>query len=211
MVYWLGIIFSIVMFIVIIIFVIIMAHLQSKESKTQVTPNKPELLIYSKNIRSFTDSYFKGIVKTQKERKNGTTFIEFYPTDVEQGEGVPIPDLQFFVIKNEFIKRFTEGELSGRRQTIIILPRSRMDLPSSMRETLEDKWLTREGQLAYIRASVGDVLISQGDEAVQEALKEYSRTGIGKMALAEIKERATQQRKVIEGPTESKEEPRSKP
>lgn len=212
MVYWLGIIFSILGVVATIIFVIIMVHLQGKESKTQVTPNKPELIIYSKTIRSFTDSYFKGIVKNQKVRKNGTTFLEFYPTDVEQGENVPIPDLQFFVINDAFIRRLSEGDLSGRRQQIIILPRSKLDLPKGMRGSLDAKWLTSEGQSAYVESVLGKAII-QGDEAVQEGLKTYSRTGIGKMALAEIKEHAIQHRKVMEATaTEQKgEKPDSKP
>lgn len=194
MVYWLGIIYGVLGFIGLVITIIILVVLNSKESKINVTPNQPQLLIYSRVIRSQTDSYWRGTIKTQKERPNGTTFIEFFPDDVEQGDQVPRPDMKWCVVKTEFIKRMASGDISGRRQQVIILPRSLFDLPQDMSETMVGKSLTKEGQLSYIKSTVGKY-ISEGDEAIAQALIELSRVGVTKQALLSIKEKANQMNK----------------
>ena len=155
------------------------------EAKINVRPNAPLLLIRAERIKPHTEDYSWGIIKSQLKRKNKTTLIEFYPTDVEQGEFVPRPDVKSFVVRNEFIKRSAEGEGSARRQIITILPRDRTDLSKDIRSTVEGTELTKEGQLAFIESTISK-MIPAGDEAIGEALTKYARGNVRKAVLQEM-------------------------
>ena len=87
-----------------------MSLLNKSLRKIDVNPNAPKIEIHSRTIRAFTDQYYSGIVKTQVERKNGTTFFEFYPDYVEQTDINPRPEVESFVINDAFIKRMLEDQ-----------------------------------------------------------------------------------------------------
>ncbi|MEK7179937.1 MAG: hypothetical protein AAB706_00515 [Patescibacteria group bacterium] len=182
---WAEIITTFLGFVAVTITIVVSIRMSRQEAKIDVRPNSPKLEIRALRIKPFTNNYMTGIIKEQIENKNGTTFISFYPDDVEQGEGVPRPDLQSFIVKTEFIRREAEGDNKARRQTVIILPRSRLDLPIKLRSTVEGDELTKEGQLAFIESILG-VGILAGDEALLEMMKKHTRTGITKATVKEI-------------------------
>jgi hypothetical protein len=95
---------------------------------------------------------------------------------------------QKFVALNSNIIRFSQGELSTRRQVIIITGRNASEFPRRMQNTLEYDFLTKEGQMAFIKETFG-TMIQSGDEAIGEAMLEYARGNPTAHALSEIKER----------------------
>lgn len=205
---WAEIISIFVGIVVITITTIFGVRYSKLEAKIDVRPNAPLLEIRAERIKPHTDNYTRGIIKNQKERKNGTTFIEFYPSDVEQGETIPRPDIKSFITKSEYIKRGAEGD-GTRRQLVTILPRDITDLPRSMRNTIEGKELAKEGQIAYLEATFGK-MIPEGDEAIAEAMKRYARGNIRKAIIKEMDAEAKKLRSIIPPvqaetkPTESK-------
>ena len=166
-------------------FTIIKLKANKDIQKLDVTANMP--LIENSCRKEFTNGYYSGTIKSQLPRKNGTTLIEFYPNDVEQGENIERPALQSVIVKNEYIKRFAKGELSSRREVVILVGRNPADYPIKMQDTTKGEWMTKEGQLGFIRSIVGKA-IPRGDEALEEHLKEQSRTGITKSTFAQLKE-----------------------
>ena len=171
--------------VVIVITTILGVKFTRQEAKIDVRPNAPKLRISALRIKPFTNNYTSGTIKDQLERMNGTTYISFYPDDVEQGETVSRPDKQSFIVKTEYIRREAEGEDKSRRQTVIILPRSKADLPRKLRSTIEGDELTKEGQIAFIESIMAERIIA-GDEAIKELMSKWTRTGITKAMLKEI-------------------------
>ena len=55
-----------------------------------------------------------------------------------------------------------------------------------MRDSLESKWETVEGQKAFINSVFGN-MISAGDEALIEGMKDYARGGMSKEIQAQFK------------------------
>jgi len=150
--------------------------------KFPARPNMPQLTILSKSRIAFTEGYSKGQVKTDLFRKNGNTYFEFYPEDVEQGDFNPRPDLKNFVCNENFVKRIPSGGWSGRRNQIIILPRHKFDLPDELKgDNHLTNWVSVEGQKAFLKSALGS-LVSVGDQATMEILSDFSRIG---MSVAE--------------------------
>lgn len=166
-------------------FIIIKLKSNKDIQKTPVTANMPKIEIWGRS--KFTNGYCMGTLKSQLPRKNGTTLIEFYPDDVEQGENIERPTIQSVIVKDEFIKRLGRGNPSSRREIIIIVSRNPVDYPEQIRNTLMGDYLTKEGQLGFIRSIVGKA-IPRGDEALEEHMREQSRTGMIKSTFAELKE-----------------------
>ncbi|MBU0958143.1 MAG: hypothetical protein KKF56_05030 [Nanoarchaeota archaeon] len=164
---------------------IALIKLRQARGRIEVTANQP--LCENLCRTEFTDGYGLGIVTQQLPRKNGTTFIEYIPLDIEQGEEIPQPPKQSLIVKDEFIKRLARGEGFSRREYMKFVARSKVDLPEKMRDTDEGRWETKEGQLAHIQNVFGQGIIS-GDEAIAEAMKQYARGQIPKSTLAQIKE-----------------------
>jgi len=160
-------------------YVIIRIVLTKKTVKVDVTPNMP--LIENPCRQKFTDGYYLGVLKSQLPRKNGCTLIEFYPLDDEQGEYKPKPQVQSLIVKNEFIKRFSRGEPSARREIIMLIGRDPSDYPKKMRDT-KRKWMEKEGQLAFLQSTFKKS-ISAGDEAIVEMMSDFAR---GQMTKAQI-------------------------
>lgn len=181
----LEIILSILGILIITGYVILKIKLSKHIDKIDVSANMP--LCENMCRRAFTNGYYLGVIKSQLPRKNGTSLIEFYPIDVEQGESVPRPNVQSIIVKNEFIKRFPRGELSSYREVVKLIGRNPADMPERMRKTEEGDWMAKEGQKAWILSTFGKA-ISAGDEAIAESMKEYARGNIAKNTLAEIKE-----------------------
>ena len=182
---WVQIVGLVLGIIAIVVTVIISMRMRHATSKIDVSPNSPQC--YNFGRTQFTEGYFLGVLKTQLPRKNGCTYIEYYPIDVEQGENKPRPPIQSMVVKNEFIKRLARGDLSSRREQIFFVSRNPADIPEKLRDTEEGKWLKKEGQKAWILSTFGES-IPAGDEAIAEAMVDYARGEIPKSTLAQIKE-----------------------
>jgi hypothetical protein len=174
-----------------IIWIILDKHIK----KTPVQANAP--LIENNYRKEFTNGYTLGILKSIKKCKNGCSRIEFYPTDVKQGEFVQRPDIQCFIVKNEFVKTYGEGGLSDYRQRIKTLPRSKLDLPEDMRNTLEGDYETKEGQKAYLVSTMGKAILTGGDEAIVEIMNEFSRIGMSKAEIARMRVMVEKWRKIF--------------
>lgn len=166
--------------------------------KIQVTPNMP--IIENLTRSEFTNGYSEGRLKSQKPCKNGCVRIEFYPTDIEEGENIPLPEVQRVIVRKEFIKRLSRGEGSSRREKIKLVGRSPTDYPERMRITDEGKWATVEGQKAWIEATFGS-MIPAGDQAIAEGMKVYARGQIPKNVMGQIREINEQYRRMIAQPS----------
>lgn len=173
--------------------VFILIWLLREGRKITIQPNAS--IIHCHTRKQFTNGYVEGLIKTQLLRKNGLTFFEFYPTDSEQGEGIPLPELQSFVADENMVRRFPKGELSSNREIVKILPRSPADIPKNMRDTDEGKWMTKEGQLAHLQTTFGKA-IPAGDEAINEQMNDWARGEISRGTMAQIKEENAQARKL---------------
>jgi len=192
MVFWIGIIVTFFGVIFTIAFTIYMVVSSKTLKKIKVKPNSDLIEIKSDLRASIVDSYKRGIIKTKLKRPNGTYFFEFYPTDVEQGAEVQRPDSKYLVVKKEFVK----FNADGRRIIITILPRSVYDLPEDLRNTSEGDFLTKEGQKAWLLATHSKMMTA-GDEAMEEIIKETTRLGLSKKAIASVKEDAERSKKVM--------------
>lgn len=198
----LQIIVGILVLIAIAIFTIVRVKMSHHISRYDVTANMP--LVSNPARTQFTDGYASGTLKRIKSNKNGTFLVEYYPDDIEQGEDIPRPPMQGVIVRKDFAIRLARGDYGDRRERIILVGRSPADYPDKLRDTSEGEWMTRKGQLAFLKSTFGKAIPS-GDEALAEAMKSYSRVGIGKNALAEIKEANAQYRKMMQIPTESEE------
>lgn len=182
---WTEIILLILGIPALVVYIIVRIKMSKSIKSIDVTANMP---IIENDYRSeFTDSYSLGIIKSINLRKNGCYLIEMYPIDVEQGEDVVRPHLQSFVVKKEFYKPFSIGELSGRRSRIKTVTRDNSKIPEKMRDTTEGKWVSKEGQLAHLENTFGKAAITGGDEAIAAAMKEFARGNITEAALQEMK------------------------
>lgn len=179
--------FGIIFFIAL---VIASLKLNKDIKKIEVAPNMPQLIIMSKRITSFTDSYCRGTIKTQLRRPNKLTYIEFFPDDVEQGDFSPRPDKKSFVINSEFIRRSPAGDSSGKREQVIILPRNTDDLPDSFKgDNTISNWTEKEGQLAFLKSTFGKT-IQNGDAALLSMMEEWTRFGIPKSFIDSAKKQS---------------------
>ncbi len=190
-------------FLALIGFIIFYLRTNKDVQKTPVTANMP--LIENPCRKEFTSGYYSGTIKSQIPRKNGTTLIEFFPSDVEQGENIQRPTLQSVIVKNEYIKRFAKGELSSCREVVILVGRNPVDYPEKMRDTTKGEWMTKEGQLGFLRSLAGQQ-IPQGDEALVSHIREQSRTGIVKSTFAQLKEANKKFRELQINPEEKQKE-----
>lgn len=173
--------------IVVSITVILHFVLNKQSEKRNVRPNSPLIEIKSERIKRFTNNYTRGIKKTEIKRRNGTTYFEFYPIDVEQGIEVKRPDIIPFIVKDEYIHRQAEGDDLGRRQIITILPRSKKDMPKKLRDTFEGDFLEEEGQKAWLEATFGKAITS-GDKAISHIMTKYARGELSKMQQKDSEE-----------------------
>lgn len=184
----LEIIFSILGIIILIVTGILIYVTRTKGKQIEVLPNMPFIFIDNSRIK-FTEGYFSGLLKRVLPRRNKTFYIEFFPTDVTQGENVPRPEIQSLIIAKEFLRFFALGEKSFRRQIIMTISRSQADIPEKLRNTEEGKWESVEGQKAYLEQVFGKA-IPLGDEAISELVKDWSRGQLSKAFIKQLEDNA---------------------
>lgn len=189
------IILGVVSFIIFIIYLFWKASNIKDMKKMPITANMPKVENVAR--RQFTDGYAFGILKRIIPRKNGCSLVEFFADDIEQGEGIPRPPVQPLIVKNEYIKPFARSKLSSRREVIKLIGRSPTDYPEEMRDTTEGKWMTKEGQLAFLKSTF-QPMIKQGDEALASAMKMYARGEITKQAIASLQADVNRIKKMIQ-------------
>lgn len=184
---WTEIIFGSLASIVVIVGTLLALKMTSTSQKYPAKPNMPRVEIWSKTILAFTEGYSEGQVKMDLLRKNGNTYFEFYPDDVEQGGFTPRPEPKNFVCDENLVKRSASGDWSSRREKIIILPKHKLDLPNSMQgDNHLNNWAEVETQKAFLKRIVPS-LSAVGDEALLEILSNFSRVGYSKMELDKLK------------------------
>jgi len=168
-----------------IVFIIVTIKMNKSIRNIPITANMP--IIENDYRREFTEGYTLGILKSSTKCKNGCTRIEFHPIDIEQGEDIPRPTIQSFIVKNEYIKPFGTGELSDYRQRIKTITRNPFLIPEKMKNTFEGDFTKVEGQKAWLKSEAGK-MIQAGDEAMAEHLKEQARGMMTKAEIARLRE-----------------------
>jgi hypothetical protein len=151
--------------------------------KLDIKENAPFIEIDNSRLR-FTNGYSKGLVKSKKPCKNGTTRIEFYPIDFEQGEDKKRPPLVPIIVKNEYLKPIDRNY----RQELRTVGRLKTDIPENLRDTDVGFNFEKEGQKAFLTEQFGN-FISNGDDALTEAMKETTRLGMSKLTINDLRER----------------------
>lgn len=164
-----------------VIYIIVQFRMRKSLKSIEVTANMP--IIENKYRHEFTDGYKLGVQKSAVLKKNGCYLVEMYPVDVEQGEDIARPHLQSFVIKQEHY----HPSLDGRRIIVRTTTRDPSRIPKEMRNTLDGDWETKEGQLAHLTSTFREAVITGGDEAIAEAMKNYARGNIPAATLAQLK------------------------
>lgn len=207
MVLWTPIIGGFITIAIITIGIIITIKLTETAKRIDIPPNAPLIEIMDTSKLSFTDGYGSGIVKTKRLNSNTTYFIEFYPTDVSHGELSPKPGLKSFVINAGLMRESYDS--SSRRTKIYILSRHIKNHPRALQGTKVSEEMGKEGQLEHIRTIVGD-WVTAGDDALLEAMKEYSRSGITRYALESMKQRLEELEKKAIATQSKEEEPQTK-
>lgn len=161
-----------VTFISFIIGLIIYIKYNNAIKKIDVEPNMP--IIWATCRRQFTNGYCIGLVKTIRKNYNKTFLIEMYPLDSRQGPLKPIPQMQSFVVAEEFLEFYSIGSESSFREIIRILPRTKYDLPDKMRPSEEADYLSQKSQMKYVLSVVSEG-ISNGDDAIANLMRQYHR------------------------------------
>lgn len=159
-----------------------------------VLPNMPFVEIDPSRVK-FTNGYSKGILRRLLPRKNDTFFLEFYPTDILQGENVPRPEIQSLIVSKEFLKTLSHTDTGSRRIIIKTLVRSKLDLPEKMRDTVEGDFESKEGQKAYLEQTLSN-MIPAGDEAIAEITKQFARGQLSKIFINQLQETAKMNSKI---------------
>lgn len=118
--------------------------------KYDLDANSPIIINIPK--KRFTGGYSLGQIKEKRENKNGTYYVKYAPIDVTQGEDVPRPPMQDFIVLKSNLRPI---EVSDRRQFYIVTSSDQMDYPKNMRETQEGRWMSHEGLVADLENSFG--------------------------------------------------------
>ena len=137
----------------IVAFVIVIAIELSRNKNLQkydLDANSPIIINIPK--KRFTGGYSIGQIKERRENKNGTIYVKYAPMDITQGEEVPRPPMQDFIVLKS---NFKQIDVSDRRQIYMVTSSDSMDYPKSMRDTNEGRWMTHEGLVADLENSFG--------------------------------------------------------
>lgn len=175
----------IVILIVIPIAVFITLKFKKDIQKVPVTANMP--IVENDFRKQFTNGYTLGVLKSMILCKNRCYRVEFYPMDVEQGEDVQRPTIQTVIVREAYIKPFSRGELSDRRERIKLITRDPFLIPEKLRDETEGQWITKEGQKAWVISTIQKAIPS-GDEVISEFMNKWTRTGIAKETFAQYQE-----------------------
>jgi hypothetical protein len=181
-------IFSILGIIILIVTGIIIYVTRSSGKKIDVLPNMPFIFIDNSRTR-FTEGYFSGLLKRMLPRRNKTFYIEFFPTDVLQGENIPRPEIQSLIVGKEFVKSLSIGKKSFRRQVIMTVSRSKLDIPEELRNTSEGDFESVEGQKAFLEQIIGK-MIESGDEAISKQVEDSRRGNLSKQTIKQLTDEA---------------------
>lgn len=181
-------IFSIIGIIILIVTSIIIYVTRSSGKKIDVLPNMPFIFIDNSRTK-FTEGYFLGLLKRMLPRRNKTFYIEFFPIDVLQGENIPRPEIQSLIVAKEFVKPLSIGKKSFRRQVIITVPRSKLDIPEELRNTSEGDFESVEGQKAFLEQVIGK-MIESGDEAIGKQVEDSRRGNLSKQTIKQLQDEA---------------------
>jgi len=185
-------------------YIIVRIKLSKSIEKMDISANAP--LVENDYRKEFTQGYTLGVLRSKRTCKNGCSRIEFYPIDVEQGEFIPRPEVQSFIVKEEFIKPFSKGELSDYRERMKTITRNPLLIPSKLKDTTEGKWATKEGQLGWLMSEFGKT-VPAGDEAISELIKEQGARGeMSKAEIARLREHRNIRAKVLDKFPEQQEE-----
>jgi len=177
------------------IFIIIVLKFNKSIEKILVTPNMP--IVENDYRKEFTEGYTLGILKKIKQNKNGTKLIEFYPIDVEQGENIKYPYVQAVVVKDEYFKPFSNGELSTRRNRIKLITRNLSQIPEKLIDETEGKWLLKEGYLGHVCHLDGN-LVKKAAETLQAQSKAISTVGLSPAIVEQAKEEYKKIREIVQ-------------
>lgn len=168
-----------------IIFLIVITIIEVKKTRDlrsqDVEPNEDIIDIDWTRIK-FTDGFSIGNIKTKRLNKNGTYFIEFYPFDNKQGLVTPLPTPKSLIVKKEFLK---ESKRSNHRNRIETIPRDKSQIPEEIRNTIIGDYYSKEGLKSHLE-SVFSKAIPEGDEALNEFMKDYARGNLTKKKQKEL-------------------------
>lgn len=184
---WITIVCLIVSFIFILITIVFLIVTRIAGKRINVQANTPQVEVDNFRKR-FTNGYTRGLLKNQKLRRNGTYLIEFFPTDVKQGDNIPRPEVQSFIVAKEFRQVLAEGDSSDRRTIIKTIARNPADIPEKLRNTHEGIEEGKQGQLAFIEKTFSDA-VPEGDRQVKEIILNSHR-GLGKNFVKTLEDRS---------------------
>jgi len=182
---WTELILIILAIPIVVVYTIFRIKMSRSIKTLPTTANMP--IIENDYRKEFTEGYTLGILKSIRKCKNGCSRVEFFPIDVEQGEDIPRPTIQSFIVKEEYLKPFGVGELSDYRNRIKTITRNPFSIPKKIKDTIEGNYITKEGQLAWLKSEAGK-MIPAGDEAIAEMMKEYARGNLSKAEISRLKE-----------------------
>jgi len=197
---WTEIILTILGIIASIPVIIFLVKTNKSIAKIDVTANMP---IVENDYRSeFTGGYTLGVVKAIRQNKNGTKLVEFYPIDIEQGENIKRPHLQAVVVKDEYFKPFSPGELSDRRNRIKLITKEMHKIPEKLRDSTEGKWATKEGSLGLMKSEI-TTITKNTMENMHDLSRDLHFGGLSAEAISRAKEEMKLRRDLI-NPNEEK-------
>lgn len=141
---WSELILSIIGIIFLII-TIVWGIVHNKTAKPIDLPMNYDIVLNFPRSK-LTGGHYLGGLKKKREGRNGTTLIEFYPLDIEQGELAPKPIIYKLRIKNENMRW-----IKGRERTLLMITsKDKIDYPKEMRDSLETKYMSTEGLKSYV-------------------------------------------------------------
>jgi hypothetical protein len=101
--------------------------------------------------------------------------------------------MQYFVVADKYIKRYAKGEKSARRDFIDILPRSELDMPERMRNTLKGEYLGKAGAKAFIEQNIGTSL----ENAYKTIIAIHKESAMGEMTKEKLETTLEQNKQII--------------
>jgi hypothetical protein len=160
--------------------------------KLDIRENAPFIEIDNSRLR-FTNGYAKGLVKSKMPCKNGTTRIEFYPIDFEQGENKKRPPLVPLIVKDEYLK----PKDGNYRQELRTVGRLKTDIQENLRDTDIGIEFSKESQKAFLQETFGN-FTKNGYDAIAEMITETSSLGMTKKTIEEMKEKVRKFKEISE-------------
>lgn len=184
-----GVVLSVILGTSAIVGTIIWGVSHNKKTQKIDVPMNAKIVINIPRSK-FTEGYYIGSVNSEKDNKNGTTLVTFYPIDVEQGDDVPKPNMQSVVVNKEDISYF-----GNRRNIMVLSSKDKTDYPKPIRDTLEVDFETKEGIKSFLIGAFGK-MIKEKDKAIAEIIPELAGGEITSHAFGKLKEELEKKRKL---------------